>query len=86
MEDDARCDRISEVHRFVNISRSRDDLKIHFFRLNCIQDAENKKALMTAKRIEGAQQIMDQIKRNEEARILEEERKNAEQGKSRLLK
>ena len=57
-----------------------------FFRLNCIQDAENKKALMTAKRIEGAQQIMDQIKRNEEARILEEERKNAEQGKSRLVK
>lgn len=36
---------------------------------------------MTAKRIEGAQQIMDQIRRNEEARILEEERKNAEQGK-----
>ncbi|CBY18413.1 unnamed protein product [Oikopleura dioica] len=62
MEDDARCDRISEVHR-----------------LNCIQDAENKKTLMTAKRIEGAQQIMDQIRRNEEARILEEERKNAEQ-------
>jgi len=62
MEDEARCDRISEVHR-----------------LNCIQDAENKKALMTAKRIEGAQQIMDQIRRNEEARILEEERKNAEQ-------
>ena len=54
---------------------------ILIFRLNCIQDAENKKALMTAKRIEGAQQIMDQIKRNEEARILEEERKNAEQGK-----
>lgn len=30
MEDDARCDRISEVHRYVNIFCSRDDLDFYF--------------------------------------------------------
>ena len=47
-------------------------------RLNAIKDAEKIESLKAAKRMEGARQIMDQIKSNTEVRILEEEKKNAE--------
>merc|ERR1719167_2103655 len=51
-------------------------MEVH--RLNAIKDAEKIESLKAAKRMEGARQIMDQIKSNTEVRILEEEKKNAE--------
>merc|ERR1712168_863332 len=47
-------------------------------RLNAIKDGEKIEQMKHEKRIEGARQIMDQIRTNTVTRILEEEKKNAE--------
>merc|ERR1712062_365082 len=66
------------IKRDIQEEENRLDVIREVHRLNAIKDAEEIEKMKGQKRIEGARQIMDQIKTNTVARILEEEKKNAE--------
>ena len=68
------------VQRDIQDEETRLDTIREVHRLNAIKEAERQEQGKQIKRIEGARQVMDQIKSNTVARILEEEKKNAESG------
>ena len=75
---DAQVLEREEIKRDIQEEETRLDTIREVHRLNEIEDAERVEQAKQIKRIEGARQIMDQIKSNTVARILEEEKKNAE--------
>ena len=75
---DAQILEKEEIKRDIQEEENRLDVIREVHRLNAIKDAEEIEKMKGQKRIEGARQIMDQIKTNTVARILEEEKKNAE--------
>jgi len=75
---DAQILEKEEIKRDIATEENRLDVIREVHRLNAIKDAEEIEKMKGQKRIEGARQIMDQIKTNTVVRILEEEKKNAE--------
>merc|ERR1711970_650685 len=75
---DAQILEKEEIKRDIQEEENRLDVIREVHRLNAIKDAEEIEKMKGQKRIEGARQIMDQIKTNTVVRILEEEKKNAE--------
>lgn len=79
---DAQILEREEIKQDIQSEETRLDTIREVHRLNAIKEAEREEQAKQIKRIEGARQIMDQIKSNTVARILEEEKKNAESGTS----
>jgi len=75
---DAQILEREEIKQDIQSEETRLDTIREVHRLNAIKEAEREEQGKQIKRIEGARQIMDQIKSNTVARILEEEKKNAE--------